>query len=120
MSYTLSPTSRSDNRAQFKVVVSNSAGSVTSNPATLTVGASTANTDILTYHNDNARTGQNLNETVLTPSNVGFATFGKIGFYPADGKVDAEPLYASSVVVPRQWRTQPAHCCHGARHRLCL
>ena len=82
MSYTLSPTSRSDNGVQFKVVVSNSAGSVTSNPATLTVSAPTATTDILTYHNDNARTGQNLNETVLTPSSVGFATFGKNRFLP--------------------------------------
>lgn len=100
MSYTLNPTSASDNGAQFKVVVSNSAGSATSNPATLTVHAPTATTDILTYHNDNARTGQNLNETILTTGNVAFATFGKVGFYPADGKVDAEPLYASSVAVP--------------------
>lgn len=100
MSYTLNPTSASDNGAQFKVVVSNSAGSATSNPATLTVNAPTATTDILTYHNDNARTGQNLNETILTTGNVAFATFGKVGFYPADGKVDAEPLYASSVAVP--------------------
>jgi hypothetical protein len=99
-SYTLNPTSASDNGAQFKVVVSNSAGSATSNPATLTVNAPTATTDILTYHNDNARTGQNLNETILTTGNVAFATFGKVGFYPADGKVDAEPLYASSVTVP--------------------
>ena len=100
MSYTLNPTSATDNGAEFKVVVSNSAGSDTSSPATLTVNAPTATTDILTYHNDNARTGQNLNETILTTGNVAFATFGKVGFYPADGKVDAEPLYASSVAVP--------------------
>jgi hypothetical protein len=100
MSYTLNPTSASDNGAQFKVMVSNSAGSATSNPATLTVNSPTATTDVLTYHNDNARTGQNLNETILTTGNVAFATFGKVGFYPADSKVDAEPLYASSVAVP--------------------
>ncbi len=36
-SYTTPPTSSSDNGAQFVVVVSNTAGSATSNPATLTV-----------------------------------------------------------------------------------
>jgi PQQ-like domain len=48
--------------------------------------------DVVTYHNDAARTGQNLNETVLTPSNVNSTSFGKVGFFSADGKVDAEPL----------------------------
>jgi hypothetical protein len=56
--------------------------------------------DMLTYHNDVARTGQNLSETTLTTSNVTSATFGKLGYYPVDGLVDAEPLYASSVSVP--------------------
>jgi hypothetical protein len=36
-SYTTPPTTTADNGASFKVVVSNSAGSVTSNSATLTV-----------------------------------------------------------------------------------
>jgi len=58
--------------------------------------------DILTYHNDNARTGQNLNETILTPSNVNSAQFGKLFQLPVDGKVDAQPLYAAGVAIPSQ------------------
>jgi outer membrane protein assembly factor BamB len=56
--------------------------------------------DVTTYHNDNARTGQNLNETILTASNVGAATLGKLFVIPVDGKVDAEPLYVSALTFP--------------------
>jgi hypothetical protein len=96
-SYTTGATTLADNGSQFKVVVSNAAGSVTSDPATLSVNAAAGSSDVLTYHNDIARTGQNLNETILTTSNVTSAKFGKLGFYPVDGLVDAQPLYASSV-----------------------
>src|SRR5579863_10241954 len=64
--------------------------------------------DIATYHNDNARTGQNPNETILTPSNVTVATFGKLFVIPVDGKVDAEPLYVSGVVFPAPLGTHNA------------
>ena len=101
-SYTTPATSVSDSGSQFRVVVSNSAGSATSNSATLTVNASASSTDVLTQHNDIGRTGQNLTETTLTQTNVASATFGKIGFYSVDGVVDAEPLYASNVAVPSQ------------------
>ena len=99
--YTTPATTTSDNGTKFSVVVSNSVGSATSSAVTLTVGASApATTDVLTYHNDIARTGQNLTETALTTGNVTSAKFGKLGFYSVDGLVDAEPLYASSVSVP--------------------
>ncbi|MFL6351116.1 MAG: pyrrolo-quinoline quinone, partial [Bryobacteraceae bacterium] len=57
-------------------------------------------TNVLTYHNDLARTGQNLSETTLTPQNVRSATFGKLFTVPMDGKVDAQPLIVSGVPIP--------------------
>jgi hypothetical protein len=55
--------------------------------------------DVLTYHNNNARTGLNPSETTLTPSNVNPASFGKLFILPVDGLVDAQPLYLSAVPV---------------------
>src|SRR5215472_8889865 len=53
--------------------------------------------DVLTYHNDNARTGLMPNETALTPANVNAANFGLLRTLPVDGKVDAQPLYVSNL-----------------------
>lgn len=55
--------------------------------------------DVLTYHDDVARTGQNLGETTLTPANVTASTFGKVGFFSVDGKVDAQPLFVGSLAI---------------------
>ncbi|MGO9126945.1 MAG: pyrrolo-quinoline quinone [Terriglobales bacterium] len=55
---------------------------------------------VVTFHNDNARTGQNLNETILTPGNVNASSFGKLFVIPTDGKVDAQPLYLPNVNTP--------------------
>jgi len=64
------------------------------------VGASA--TDVVTYHNDIARTGQNLQETILTLSNVNVSQFGKLLTLPVDSVIDAEPLYLSTVSIPGQ------------------
>lgn len=56
--------------------------------------------DVLTWHNDDARTGQNLNETILTPANVNSVQFGKLFVIPTDGQVYAQPLYVSSLTIP--------------------
>jgi hypothetical protein len=55
--------------------------------------------DVLTWHNDNVRSGQNLNETTLTPTNVNSTQFGKLFTLSVDGKVDAQPLVVSAVAV---------------------
>jgi hypothetical protein len=54
---------------------------------------------VLTWHNDAARTGQNLSETLLSPSNVNSTNFGLLFTLPVNGKVDAEPLYVPSVTI---------------------
>jgi len=59
----------------------------------------TQHTDIVTYKNDLARTGQNLTESVLTPGNVKSASFGLLRILTVDGKVDATPLYLSALTV---------------------
>ncbi len=55
--------------------------------------------DVLTYHNNIARTAFDNAETTLTLTNVNSTTFGKLFILPADGHVDAEPLYISSVSI---------------------
>jgi len=56
--------------------------------------------DVLTYHNNNERTGEYLSETRLTTANVNVNTFGKLFFMPTNGKVDAQPLYVSRLALP--------------------
>jgi hypothetical protein len=99
-SYTISQTTLGQTGAQIYVKVSNAASSATSQTVTLTVNAvQTSSVNVLTYHNDVARTGQNLNESTLTTANVKSASFGIVGNMSVDGGVDAEPLYASNLTL---------------------
>lgn len=99
--YTTPATTLADTGTQFSVTVSNALGNTPSTAATLAVNAAiTSNIDVVTYHYDNLRTGQNLNETILTPTNVNSAKFGKLGAFAVDGRVDAQPLYLSAVSIP--------------------
>jgi hypothetical protein len=65
----------------------------------LLLSASAFSQDVLTYHNNNSRNGLDNVEKILTKSNVNSAQFGKLFTLPADGLVDAEPLYLSAVSV---------------------
>jgi hypothetical protein len=55
--------------------------------------------DVLTWHNDDARTGEYPVEHVLNPGNVNAAQFGLLFMLSVDGKVDAQPLYKQSVTI---------------------
>ena len=103
-SYTTPVTTTADSGELFRVIVSNSVGSTPSMSATLTVNPGTSNStvDVITYHYDNGRDGQNLNETTLTPANVNSTQFGKKGEFTVDGHVDAQPLYLSQVSIGGQ------------------
>jgi hypothetical protein len=61
-----------------------------------------AQAQVWTSQYDNARTGANLNEKLLTPENVNSKQFGKVFTLPVDGDIYAQPLYVPNVEVPGQ------------------
>jgi hypothetical protein len=60
---------------------------------------SAAQVSVTSFHNDAARTGQNLSELTLTPANINANTFGKLFSYSLQGKVYAQPLYLPNVTI---------------------
>jgi hypothetical protein len=82
-------------------IFTGTSGSLT-HTAALALTVAATGTSVFTYHNDNARDGWNSLETVLTPQTVNATTFGKLRELAVDGKVDAQPLYVSSLSIAGQ------------------
>lgn len=57
------------------------------------------NNALMTYKDDNFRSGQNANETILNTGNVNSSQFGLRVTYPVDGNVYAEPLYVPNLTI---------------------
>jgi hypothetical protein len=58
-----------------------------------------AQVKVTTFQNDIGRTGQNLNETILTTSNVNATQFGKLFSQTVDAQIYTQPLYLSGVSI---------------------
>lgn len=58
-----------------------------------------AQPSVFTYHNDNGRTGQYLNEILLTPASLKSGSFEKRYVFSLDGAVYAQALYLSRVKI---------------------
>lgn len=61
--------------------------------------AALGHASVTTWHNDVARTGQNLLETRLTPASLRAGGFRKLCGRPVDGQIYAQPLYAPRVAT---------------------
>ena len=68
--------------------------------ASLMAFSSTFAADVLTWHNDLARTGLNAREWALRPDNVNADEFGKLFLTNLDGQVYAQPLIVSALNFP--------------------
>jgi uncharacterized repeat protein (TIGR03806 family) len=87
----------------YAVSATNIGGTVWAQPSlTFTTLPTAPLASVLTYHNDNSRTGANTNETLLTPGTVNTNNFGRLTTYVVDGFVFAQPLYVANVAIPGQ------------------
>ena len=61
--------------------------------------ASIPQISVWTHHNDNARSGANLSETVLNTTTVDPNRFGKLFSYPVDDDIYTQPLVVAGVSI---------------------
>lgn len=66
---------------------------------TVIAGVNSPPGSVVTWHNDNARTGQFSQESILNQGNVGPSLFGRLFTTPLDGKVEGQPLYVPNLKV---------------------
>jgi hypothetical protein len=59
---------------------------------------------VTTSQYDNARSGANQHETILTPRNVNVRHFGKIFTLKVDGNIYAQPLFLAGLEIPGKGR----------------
>jgi streptogramin lyase len=64
-----------------------------------TVSGGTMPGDAITWRYDNSLDGLNASETTLTAANVNSTTFGKVGEFTADGRIDGEVLYLGQISI---------------------
>src|SRR6266513_1600977 len=84
----------------YQVRATDAAGNLSAYSSVASATTSGAdNAGVFTHRNDNFRTGQNPNETVLAPANVTPATFGKLFACAVDGEVYAQPLYVANFAI---------------------
>jgi hypothetical protein len=70
----------------------------------LLMGLRTGAQSVTTSQYDNARSGVNRHETILTPRNVNVRHFGKIFTFKVDGDVYAQPLFLAGLEIPGKGR----------------
>lgn len=87
----------------FTASATNAAGKAWAAPSqSFTTGASNSPSSyvgVLTQHNDNNRSGDNLSETVLSVSHINTNQFGLLYSRPVDDEIYAQPLIMTNVSV---------------------
>ena len=103
---TASPTSWSATSITLPVPVGATTGDVVvtvggqaSTGYSFTVSGGTMPGDAITWRYDNSLDGLNSNETTLTIANVNSTTFGKVGEFTVDGRIDGEVLYLGQISI---------------------
>lgn len=56
--------------------------------------------DVLTHHNNPARTGAVLDETTLSPGSLKEEAFGRLFSFIVDGQIYAQPLVVTGLEIP--------------------
>jgi len=109
---TASPTSWSATSITTTVPVGATTGNVVvtvggqaSNGYSFTVsGGGTMPGDVVTWRYDNSLDGLNSGETTLTTANVNSTTFGKVGEFTVNGRIDGQVLYLGQVSISGQMK----------------